>query len=148
MGQGTDSCGGYEIEYDEYSEGLENGVWTQRDGTEIKVSDMQTAHIKKCISLCSRLAKTSSFECDSDKWQSWIDIFKNELSLRVDKSKAQCTKIIKAVRGSTVTMICFCGCEYEARTADIKRGWALSCSKRCAAIRREYKKPAAKPKGK
>ena len=33
---------------------------------------------------------------------------------------------------------CFCGNHYEAREADIKRGWAKSCSKSCAAIKRKY----------
>ena len=41
-------------------------------------------------------------------------------------------------------MICHCDRKYEAREADLKRGWALSCSKRCAAIRRDYGKPKGK----
>jgi bisphosphoglycerate-dependent phosphoglycerate mutase len=31
-----------------------------------------------------------------------------------------------------------CRIEYEAREADLKRGWGKSCSKRCAAIVRKY----------
>ena len=46
-------------------------------------------------------------------------------------------------RGETQTMKCHCGNLYEARKADLKRGWALSCSKSCAAIRRAYRKPKA-----
>lgn len=38
---------------------------------------------------------------------------------------------------------CFCGNVYKARNADIKRGWAKTCSKKCAAIKRTYKKPNA-----
>ena len=45
--------------------------------------------------------------------------------------------------GITQTMKCHCGNLYEARTADLKRGWALSCSKSCAATRRSYGKPKA-----
>lgn len=48
------------------------------------------------------------------------------------------------LRGKTEMMLCSCGQRYMARTADLKRGWALSCSKRCAAIRREFGRPAAK----
>ncbi len=40
-------------------------------------------------------------------------------------------------------MKCHCGEVYLARNADLARGWALSCSKSCAAVRREYGKPAA-----
>ena len=46
-------------------------------------------------------------------------------------------------RGITQTMKCHCGGLYEARKADLKRGWALSCSKSCAAARRTYRKPKA-----
>ena len=42
-----------------------------------------------------------------------------------------------------IKMTCHCRKEYEAKSADIKRGWGLSCSKHCAAVRRKYKKPAA-----
>ena len=31
-----------------------------------------------------------------------------------------------------------CRIKYMARTADLKRGWGKSCSKRCAAIVRKY----------
>lgn len=41
------------------------------------------------------------------------------------------------------TMQCHCGLIYQARSADLKRGWGLSCSKSCAAIRRDFgRKPA------
>jgi hypothetical protein len=46
-------------------------------------------------------------------------------------------------QGKTQTMKCHCGGLYEARKADLARGWALSCSKSCAAIRRDYRKPKA-----
>lgn len=42
-------------------------------------------------------------------------------------------------------MICHCGEHYMAREADLKRGWAKSCSKSCAAIRRDFGRPSAKP---
>ena len=32
---------------------------------------------------------------------------------------------------------CSCGQKYMAREADIKRGWAKSCSKSCAAKKRD-----------
>ena len=32
--------------------------------------------------------------------------------------------------------ICRCGKKYMARTVDIRRGWGMSCSKRCAAKKR------------
>jgi hypothetical protein len=33
---------------------------------------------------------------------------------------------------------CWCGRKYEAREADIKRGWGFSCCKSHAAIKRDY----------
>ena len=40
-------------------------------------------------------------------------------------------------------MKCYCGAEYKAREADLKRGWALACSKSCAAKRKTHGFPAA-----
>lgn len=37
-----------------------------------------------------------------------------------------------------VAMVCHCGTPYLAKATDLKRGWALSCSKSCAAMRRVY----------
>ena len=37
-----------------------------------------------------------------------------------------------------VTLKCHCGNHYDAREADIKRGWAKTCSKSCAAVKREF----------
>lgn len=41
-------------------------------------------------------------------------------------------------------MICHCGKRYRARMADLRRGWGYSCSKRCAAIRRDFGRAKAK----
>lgn len=41
------------------------------------------------------------------------------------------------------TMRCHCGKKYNARSADLRRGWGYSCSKHCAAVRRKYGKPRA-----
>lgn len=49
-----------------------------------------------------------------------------------------------SVRGIKVDMLCICGTEYQARKADLLRGWALSCSKSCAARGREFGLPSAK----
>lgn len=45
---------------------------------------------------------------------------------------------------SAVSLKCFCGNSYAAREADIRRGWAKTCSKRCAAVKREYGRPNAR----
>jgi hypothetical protein len=83
MGQGAESCGGYEVDYDEYENGLEDGVWTQRDGSTIRVSSMGDRHIKNTIRLCRGMAVSSSFTCDVEKWQAWIDVLEQELRRRV-----------------------------------------------------------------
>jgi len=38
-----------------------------------------------------------------------------------------------------------CGKEYMADTRNLKRGWGLCCSKRCAALKRERNKPGYNP---
>ncbi len=40
-----------------------------------------------------------------------------------------------------------CPTRYNAKKSDLKRGWGLTCSKSCAAIKRERKKFARKLKG-
>ena len=40
---------------------------------------------------------------------------------------------------SMIRMKCKCGMVYEARKADIDRGWGRSCSKSCAAVKRNRK---------
>lgn len=37
----------------------------------------------------------------------------------------------------TRTYKCHCGIDFVAKVADRRRGWAQSCSKSCAAIKRE-----------
>lgn len=50
----------------------------------------------------------------------------------------------KGSRGIKVSMLCHCGCKYTTRKSDLIRGWGLSCSKSCAARRREFGRPMAK----
>lgn len=150
MGQGTDSCGGYEVDYDVYEEGLETGRWTQRDGSSISLSQMTVPHMQAARRLCTNMMQAATFSCEADKWNAWTQAFDDEIACRTPKPTVA-LKVIKAapkpVRGTTVRMICHCKTEYDARQADLARGWGLSCSKRCSAIRREYGRPAAKRKG-
>lgn len=148
MGQGTESCGGYDVEYDPYEEGLEKGEWTLRSGGSISITKMTPRHLRNAIQVCKNLAACATFTDQEDKWNAWVEMMEDELSRRPKPAP----KTVKATapkekpRGKTVQMICFCGTEYPARQADLNRGWGLTCSKRCAAIRREFGRPAAKPK--
>ena len=45
---------------------------------------------------------------------------------------------------SKVELICHCGERYFAREADLKRGWGKSCSKSCAATKRDFGRPNPK----
>lgn len=151
MGQGTESCGGYDFEYDPYEEGINKGEWTERSGGTISVSDMTERHIKGAIRVCQGAARRANFSCDEEMWETWIEVFDNELSGRVSKPSNQ-PKQAKAKtgpkakpRGAMVAMKCHCGKEYSARQADLNRGWGKSCGKRCASIKREYGRPDAVP---
>ena len=47
---------------------------------------------------------------------------------------------MKETRGSKETVKCKrCKVEFEARVADIKRGWGKFCSKSCKAVRQEQR---------
>jgi hypothetical protein len=86
---------------------------------------------------------------ENKKWEEYI--FNAKVKAEVKKQLKNTTpNFIKVSlenrfpsRGVTQTMKCHCGGLYEARKADLKRGWALSCSKSCAAARRTYRKPKA-----
>lgn len=146
----AEAMGAYEAVYDEYEEGLESGEWIQRDGTSISISKMSTSHIRNCIRLCEVRSESSTFSNDSHKWECWINAFEDELfartlTKRATKTKTKtkkASKTIKAILNSTksnkLLMTCFCGKQYIAKRADLNRGWALSCCKSCASIRREF----------
>lgn len=145
MGQGAESCGGYDLEYDEYEENLCSGLWVQRDGSSIEVSRMGTNHIKNTLRMVRRLAASSSFTSETDKWEAWAKIFESELFRRVDvPAKTKNARNPQPARGAKVQMVCHCGKHYEAREADLKRGWGLSCSKSCAASRKTFHLKAGK----
>lgn len=42
-------------------------------------------------------------------------------------------------------MVCHCGKSYTQYMSNLTRGWGLSCSKKCAAIRRTHLLNPAKP---
>lgn len=145
MGQGAESCGGYDLEYDEYEENLCSGRWVQRDGSSIEVSKMGTNHIKNTLRMVRRMAVSSSFTSEADKWETWADIFERELFRRVDvPAKTKNARNPQPARGLKAKMVCHCGKHYEAREADLKRGWGLSCSKSCAASRKTFHLKAGK----
>ena len=140
MGQGTDSCGGWELEYDPVEEGLADGTWVSGDN----VSNMSVGHLRNAIHHAQQSARAANFSCNEDNWNEWVDILETELARRQDQRTATKVKVKVAnkekvaVRGAKVKMKCHCGNEYNAREADLKRGWALSCSKSCAATRRDF----------
>ena len=161
MGQGTDSCGGWDDEHDVYYEELRssNPRWTTRDGESIEVSKMTLKHLYGARSVARRAAATANFSCEEDKWEAWDEIFSAEISRREasyaqQTAKSQAGKLVQKMvvhrvsRGAKVDMICHCGTEYKAREADLARGWGRSCSKACAATRREFGRPAGKRKEK
>ncbi len=155
MGQGTESCGGYEVDYDPVEEGLHDGLWQTRSGGSIKVEEMSMRHLHNAKRIARAKAECATFSCDAETWRDWVELLDREIDRRAyddaKPSKTALKRVEKAVpappvRGSSVTMICHCKAEYTAREADLKRGWGLSCSKRCSAIRREFGRPAGRRK--
>ena len=137
MGQGSDSCGGHEVEYDEYEGLLGDGVWSGKDGQTYRITKMENSHLKSCIRVCKNLSRAASFSCDSEKWDDWVRIFEDELERRPspqhNQTKIGSARVADDPRGKTVERTCRCKSKFMARQADINRGWAKSCSKSCAA---------------
>ena len=148
MGQGTESCGGYEVDYDEFEEALDRGRWPARSG-DVKLSEMSLQHMKNARRHCQNRAKSCNFSSDADEWERRVDMF-DDLINSAEKKASAVPSVPKAPpkpqRGVRATMICHCKAEYTAREAELKRGNGYSCSKRCAAIRREFGRPKAQRK--
>ncbi len=90
MGQGTESCGGYEVEYDPYYEELRNSnnpCWTRKNGTTIPVSKMTKNHLRGAIRVAERASMRQSFSCDSETFDEWVELLTEELASRdnIDK---------------------------------------------------------------
>lgn len=145
MGQGTESCQGYEWDFDEYEDCGNDGYWTQRDGKRIRIEEMSLSHLRNARQICRNLSETANFTSDAEKWNEWVQVFDAAIA-RCPTPVHKAPSAPKPVRGKKVTMICHCKQEYQARAADLKRGNGFSCSKRCAAIRREFGRPPAKRK--
>lgn len=147
MGQGAESCRGYELEYDPYSDN-EDGMWLQKNGGFIHVSKMPVSQLRNCKRICEKMALTSSSYDEEGKWNNWVRVFEDELANRNEPLIATPAKYVnpdakKATRGSKAKMLCHCGKPYEARESDLKRGYGFSCCKRCASVRREFGRPKA-----
>jgi len=146
MGQGAEDAGGYEIDYDPSYEGLRHHEPRWKD--EIPVSQMNVSHLRNALRVARMHSHGNTFSCDDNKWDEWVDILESELdsrsNTRTQAKKATVAKPPAPVRGAKQTMKCHCGALYVARVADIKRGYAKSCSKSCAAVRRDFGRPAGK----
>lgn len=168
MGQGADSAEsfGYQFGIDEASpliDGLYSNTWTMRDGTEIKVRNMQLRHLNNARRMCEIKALNCSFSCDSQIYEQWIDIFDTEIKRKktlgftenktltltprkknkqVDTSNLAVSNLATG-KGKMSLVKChspLCNKTFEVRIADIKRGWGKFCSKRCKAINQSYGK--------
>ncbi len=150
MGYGMDESIDFD-EPDHYEEGLAMGEWMQRNGGVKNVTDMTTSHIRNARRYAVAAMETARDTHTESVFSDWVDTFDEALAERSRKrigaipARLAPVKRKHEIRGARVRVRCHCGSEYSAREADIKRGWGLSCSKRCAAIRREFGRPAAKP---
>ena len=82
MGQGSDSCGGYEVDYDPYEEGMEAGVWTTKDNAEIHITKMSLGHLHGARRVAYRAQMEANFTDTADKWEQWVDMFDSEIASR------------------------------------------------------------------
>lgn len=56
---------------------MAEGIWRTKDGTDLKINDMTTSHIKNCINLIERQVKAGY-----ELYASYIPLFKEELEKR------------------------------------------------------------------
>ena len=138
MGQGALDAGGYELEY---SWQRDSELW----GGEYKVNEMTVGHLKKAIKTAEDLAECAAFSDDAEVWLGWVDLLQDELWSRpVVSARYADPTVAKPTRGAKLDLVCHCGNLYQARIADLKRGYGKSCCKRCASVKRSYGRPDAK----
>lgn len=69
-----------EEEYERIQKEAERGVWLKRDGTEIRIEDMTSSHIKNAKALCER-----NNVCDL--YTPWVERFTEELRKRGESNE-------------------------------------------------------------
>lgn len=123
MGQGTESCGGYEIPYEPHNEALQEGLWVTPTG-EIHISEMSVRHLQHAIRIAKAKSECATFSCEAEDWEEIADALQEELSNRGEVSRTAVyvdPSVKRPQRGLKLTMVCHCGKTYEVRVADVKR---------------------------
>lgn len=67
------------IWYEEAYRRIGDGIWTKKDGTEIRVKDMESSHIENCIRMLQRQIKEYGID---DIKEGWLFCFRTELKER------------------------------------------------------------------
>jgi len=65
----------FEEAYKAVQTDAENGIWVTREGKELKISEMETSHIKNCIAFIKRNDSDDMYHC-------YIPVFEKELKRR------------------------------------------------------------------
>lgn len=93
------------------------------------------------MSEADALEEWSDEGCSSFDYDYWVSGRYDALpETKIEKH----IKMVSSKDTNLHNMRCHCGNTYYAKPSDLLRGWGLSCSKRCSALRRERNLPKGK----
>ena len=68
-----------QIYYDKITAQVDKGIWIQKNGEQINITDMKTSHIQNCVNMLNRKLEKQS---DDEFSRLWVNRFKKELDFR------------------------------------------------------------------
>ena len=68
-----------QVYYDNITSQIDKGIWTQKNGEQINITEMTTSHIQNCINMLNRKLEKNAY---NEFEELWVHRFKKELAFR------------------------------------------------------------------